>query len=384
MALIKRNIGKQITRKLFKGKIIIIYGARQVGKTTLVKQILKTHAEKSLYLNCDEPDIRDALKDKPSSALKAFLGYKKLVVIDEAQRVKNIGITLKLLNDNFPEIQIIATGSSSFELSNQIIEPLTGRTYEFHLYPFSLLELKAFSNDIDIQRTLERRLIYGMYPEVVIKEGKESQEIIKMISRSYLYKDILVFQNIKNSEALEKLLQALALQLGNEVSYNELSQLIGIDKNTVDSYIQILEKAFIIFRLPPFSRNIRNELKNLRKIYFYDNGIRNALMNNFNPLNLRNDSGALWENFMISERIKWNQNENKNCNIYFWRTHDKQEIDYIEDAEGELHAFEFKWKEQKYKAPSKFVNFYPNATVSLIHHGNFNDFLLLKAKTNRK
>lgn len=381
MATISRNIGKQITQKLFKGKTIIIYGARQVGKTTLVKQILKSHPEKSLYLNCDEPDIREALKDQTSSALKAFLGDKKLVVIDEAQRVKNIGITLKLLNDNFPEMQIIATGSSSFELSNQIIEPLTGRIYEFHLYPFSLHELKAFLNDIDIQRTLERRLIYGMYPEVVIKEGEESQEIIKMISESYLYKDILVFQNIKNSEALERLLQALALHLGNEVSYNELSQLIGIDKNTVDHYIQILEKAFIIFRLPPFSRNIRNELKNLRKIYFYDNGIRNALINNFNSLNLRNDIGALWENFMISERIKWNQNKNKNCNIYFWRTHNGQEIDYIEESEGKIHAFEFKWKKQKYKVPNKFSIFYPNTTVSLIHQGNFNDFLLLKSKT---
>jgi len=374
--MVNRNIEAQIAKKLFKGKIIIVYGARQVGKTTLVKQILEKHAEKSLYLNCDEPDIRAALKDQTSSALKAFLGDKKLVVIDEAQRVKNIGITLKLLNDNFPEIQVIATGSSSFELSNQIIEPLTGRTYEFHLYPFSLRELKAFSSDIDIQRTLERRLIYGMYPEVVIKEGEQSQEIIKMISRSYLYKDILVFQNIKNSEALEKLLQALALQLGNEVSYNELSQLVGVDKNTIDSYIRILEQAFIVFRLPPFSRNIRNELKSLRKIYFYDNGIRNALINNFNFLDLRNDVGALWENFTISERIKWNQNKNKNCNIYFWRTHDGQEIDYIEESEGKIQAFEFKWKKQKYKAPKKFTDFYPKANVSLVHRDNLKDFLL--------
>src|SRR3989339_1071925 len=371
--ILARKIQKRIENSLFKGKVIILYGPRQVGKTTLVKKILESYLNDSVYFSCDEPDVRQALTNKTSNALHSFLGNKKLIVLDEAQRVKDVGLTLKLLVDNFPNIQIIATGSSSFELSNKVIEPLTGRNVEFHLYPFSVQELLSVNDQLTVQRILERRLIYGMYPEVIKASGAEEEKAVRSIARDYLYKDILMFQDIKNPEILEKLLQALALQLGNEVSYNELSQLVGVDKNTIDSYIRILEQAFIVFRLPPFSRNIRNELKSLRKIYFYDNGIRNALINNFNFLDLRNDVGALWENFTISERIKWNQNKNKNCNIYFWRTHDGQEIDYIEESEGKIQAFEFKWKKQKYKAPKKFTDFYPKANVSLVHRDNLKD-----------
>jgi predicted AAA+ superfamily ATPase len=331
--IIKRTIQYAIEKNLFKNKIVIIYGARQVGKTTLVKEILKKYPKNSEYYNCDEIDIRQALTDKTSTELRAFFAGKKLVILDEAQRVKNIGLTLKIIVDNFPDIQIIATGSSSFDLSNEISEPLTGRKFEFYLYPFSTQELESVYSSLELKRLLERRIIYGMYPDVILKEGDAAINL-KTLVLSYTYKDILQYQNIKSPEILEKLLQALALQVGNEVSYNELAELVGVDKNTVSNYIQILEKAFIIFRLSPFSRNLRNELKKLRKVYFYDTGIRNALINNLNPISLRQDVGALWENFMISEKIKQNNNLGISANTYFWRTTNGKEIDYIEDSGG--------------------------------------------------
>lgn len=358
---------------LFQGKIVIIYGARRVGKTTLVKQIEQKFKGRSFYLNCDEPDIRRALSGKTSTEIKSFFGNHQLIIIDEAQRIQDIGIALKLMVDNFPKIQIIATGSSSFDLSNQTIEPLTGRKYEFHLYPLSLEELKNIYHKREIDRLLEKRMIYGMYPEIVIGEGKTELKL-KELATSYLYKDILKFDNIKNSEAIEKLLQALALQVGSEVSYNELSGMVGIDKNTVSSYIQILEKAFIVFRLRPFSRNLRNELKKLRKIYFYDLGLRNALINNLNPIGLRQDTGALWENFMISERIKNNNNHQKEKNVYFWRTQEKQEIDYLEEEGGKISAFEFKWAERKEKTPKLFLKTYPGSTFKFINRDDYTDF----------
>ena len=373
--IIKRTIQKNIEQNLFKGKIIIIYGARQVGKTTLVKEMQKKYSDKASYFNCDEIDIRQALTDKTSTEIKAFLGNKKLIILDEAQRVKNIGLTLKLIADNFSDLQIIATGSSSFDLSNKIIEPLTGRKMEYNLYPFSLEELKLIYSDLEIDRLLERRIIFGMYPEIAQGEGSMEQNL-KSIAKSYAYKDILQYQNIKNPEVLEKLLQAIALQIGNEVSYNELSNMIGIDKNTVANYISILEKSFIIFRLNPFSRNLRNELKKLRKIYFYDNGIRNALINNLNPLNLRQDVGALWENFMISERLKYNNNHGIDQNVYFWRTKQKQEIDYLEESGGRLSGFEFKWSKDKFKKPKVFLAAFPDSSIELVNKDNYKNFVL--------
>ncbi|MBA3047080.1 ATP-binding protein [Patescibacteria group bacterium] len=372
---IKRQIQKNIEQNLFKGKIIIIYGARQVGKTTLVKEIQKKYFAKANYFNCDEIDIRDALTDKTSTEIKAFLGHKKLIILDEAQRVKNIGLTLKLIIDNFPDLQIIATGSSSFDLSNKIVEPLTGRKIEYYLYPFSLGELRSIYSAIETDRLLETRMIFGMYPEIAQNQDNIAQNL-KSVARSYAYKDVLQYQNIKNPEILEKLLQAIALQIGNEVSYNELSNIIGIDKNTVSNYISILEKSFIIFRLNPFSRNLRNELKKLRKIYFYDNGIRNALINNLNPLNLRQDVGALWENFMISERLKYNNNYNIDQNIYFWRTKQKQEIDYLEERGGKLQGFEFKWNKGGFKKPKIFLSAYPESSIELVNRENYKNFVL--------
>lgn len=371
----KRLVQDAIEQSLFKEKIIIIYGARQVGKTTLVKTIQEKYIDTSLYLNVDEPDIRASLEGKSSTELFKLFGEKKFIIIDEAQRVKNIGLTLKLIIDNNPGIQVIATGSSSFELSNSISEPLTGRKFEFHLYPLSIQELRSKYNTLELNRVLENFLLNGMYPEVVNLPTNDAKSRIQEISKSYLYKDILQFQDIRNSDVLEKLLQALALQIGNEVSYNELANLLGIDKDTVSRYIQLLEKAFIIFSLKPYSKNLRKEIGKLRKIYFYDLGIRNSIINNFNPLNLRTDIGALWENFLISERIKFNNNSSRIVNNYFWRTYDKKEIDYIEDENGKLSGYEFKYSDDKYKNASDFLNSYKDSTLKLINKDNYLDFI---------
>jgi len=372
--IIPRTIQKNIENHLFKKKVVIIYGPRQVGKTTLIKEIQKKYPEKSTYLNCDEPDIRQALTQVTSTEIKEFIGRNRLIFVDEAQRVKNIGITLKIMVDQLPDVQVLATGSSSFDLSNEISEPLTGRKYEFHLYPFSLEEISAIYSDIEIQRILERRMLLGMYPEIV-QAKTEAEGKLRSLTHSYLYKDALQYQKIKHSEVLERLLQALALQIGQEVSYTELAGIVGIDKKTVVSYIEVLEKAFIIFRLGPFSRNLRNELKKLRKICFFDTGVRNALINNFNPLNLRGDIGNLWENFMISERIKFNQNHGITKNIYFWRTHGQQEIDYLEEAQGKLHGFEFKWNQKNYRTPRVFLEAYAGSNVKVINNKTYRSFI---------
>ena len=372
--MIKRQIQSNIEACFFKGKAVIIYGARQVGKTTLIKSIQKKDYQNSLFINCDEPDYRAILTDISSTELKEIIGSKNVVFIDEAQRVKNIGLTLKLFVDNFPEKQVIATGSSSLDLSDEIVEPLTGRKYEFQLFPFALSELEDKYSFLEIQRILENRIIMGMYPEIV-KKSDEAEILLKSLASSYLYKDVLQYQDIRKPELLEKLLTALALQIGSEVSYNELANLLGVSKQTVANYIQLLEKSFVIFHLSPFSRNLRNELTKLRKIYFYDTGIRNAVINNFNPMEMRQDIGQLWENFMISERLKQNAIIGRQVNTYFWRTHQQQEIDYLEDAEGKLKGFEFKWKTGKYRIPKIFLKTYPGSKVQLISKNNFQEFI---------
>ncbi|HPO05550.1 MAG TPA: ATP-binding protein [Candidatus Gracilibacteria bacterium] len=366
--LLQRKIYPEIQKSLFKGKVIILYGARQVGKTTIAKQLQKEY--QGDYFNCDEPDIRQAFSQKTSTELKQYLANKKFIILDEAQRIKDIGLSLKLLVDNYPEIQIIATGSSSFDLSNSIKEPLTGRKYEFFLYPFAIEELQAKYSNLELQRLLKDRLIYGSYPEIVQDPVNATQNLLS-ISNSYLYKDILAWQQIKNPEILDKLLKALALQIGSEVSYNELASLLQIDKNTVMHYLDILEKAFIVFRLNPYSSNLRNELKKLRKVYFYDLGIRNALVNNFNPLDLRNDSGALFENFVISEIKKLHNNHNSNVNTYFWRNHNKQEIDLIIEQAGKLFATEIKWNKSQIKIPLDFSKNYPDSQIQIINQNNW-------------
>lgn len=367
-----RLLENRIKSHLFKGKAVIIYGARRVGKTTLVKKI-QLECKESLYLNCDEPDIRLALTNKTSTELFNYIGNKKLVIIDEAQRVKNIGLTLKLLVDNASDLQVIATGSSSFDLSNKISEPLTGRAFEFHLGPFSFQETSR--DPTELQRLLEARLIFGLYPEVVVNQG-EKQNILRTIYKNYLYKDALEYQGLKNPELIEKLLVALALQIGSEVSYTELATMLGVDQKTIASYIRLLEQAFVIFRLPPLSRNLRKEISKSRKIYFCDTGVRNAVINNFNPLSLRNDIGPLWENFIIAERLKRNEILGKYGNYYFWRTWNQQEVDYVEEEGGILSGWEIKWDDKNKKPPKAWAETYKNSTYQVINKENYLEFLV--------
>ena len=350
-------------------------GARRTGKTTLVKALLKTE-EKVLFLNGDEKQTRALFGPETNTeSLRKLLAGYKVVFIDEAQRIDDVGIKLKLITDGIPEIKLIATGSSAFELANKINESLTGRKWEFRLYPFSFTEMVNHHGWLKEKQLLHHRLIYGYYPEVVNSPGKE-QIILSELSEDYLFKDILIWQGIKRADKLEQLLQALAFQVGHEVTYHELGKLIGLDNQTIEKYINLLEQCYVIFRLPAFTRNIRKEIKRGRKIYFFDNGIRNALLANFQPLELRNDVGALWENFFVSERVKRNENIQYLCNSFFWRTTDQQEIDYIEEANGIIQAYEFKWNPQKSKRiPDIFDKAYPGSRFETIHPDNFENFL---------
>lgn len=375
--MIKRKIYNSLKDRFFKKKAIILVGPRQVGKTTLLKQIMEERdASEVLFLNCDEPETLRMLENVSSTELKNLIGNKKIVLIDEAQRVENIGITLKLITDNVSDIQLVVTGSSAFDLRNQLNEPLTGRKFEYHLYPFSTAELINATSSLEEMRLLEHRMIYGMYPDVV-NNPSEAQRILIELSGSYLYKDVLMYKDIRNPDLLAKLLIALSLQLGNEVSYNELGTTIGAKSETIERYIDLLEKAFIVFRQKSLSRNLRNELKKSRKIYFYDNGVRNAVIQNFKLLDLRTDTGALWENFMVSERKKYLEYNEIHSNTYFWRTHAQQEIDYIEERDGTLYTFEFKWNEKKpAKMPKSFAEAYPQHEFQCINRANYLEFLL--------
>jgi len=373
--MISRYLTNQITQNLFKQKAIIITGPRQSGKTTMMYLIVNELNTKFIFLNCDEPDIRKKLTDATSVQLKTLIGNNKIVCIDEAQRIENIGITLKLIVDNFKDVQLIVSGSSSLDLAGKINEPLTGRKFEYFLLPFMLKELIDSSDELTQHRLLENRLIYGMYPDVV--NNSENQEfILKNIVNSYLFKDIFTFQDIRKPEIIEKLVEALALQIGSEVSYNELAQIVGVDIQTVTRYLDLLEKSHIIFKLRAFSRNVRNEIKKSRKIYFVDTGIRNAIIANFNPLNLRQDSGALWENFLISERRKFLLNHTSIIKPYFWRTTQQQEIDYIEERNAKLFAYEIKRNENaKVKFPETFSKNYENTEFHVLNPENYLDFL---------
>lgn len=373
---IKRTIQKNIENNLFEGKIIVIYGARQVGKTTLLKNLQKKYSDKEqLYFNCDEPDIRSLFINISSTELQSKFGKAEIIFIDEAQRVKNIGLTLKLAIDSMPEKQFIVTGSSSFDLANEINEPLTGRKYEFYLYPFSLEELKNYYTPLEHERLLKNYLNFGLFPDVIMQAHK-AEQIISSLVRGTLYKDVLSHKYLKHADLLEKLLKALAFQIGNEVSYNELAVTLQTTKETVERYINLLEQSFIIFRLSPFSRNLRTELKKMRKIYFYDLGIRNAIINAFGSIDLRNDIGALWENFLIVERMKFLHNNMQFPNRHFWRTHAQAEIDYIEEKNLKLNAYEFKWnKNKKTKVPKTFKDNYPDASFTLINPLNYQEFI---------
>lgn len=372
---IRRILESVIRYRLFQQKAVVVMGPRQCGKTTLIKSLTSTLDKSVLWLNGDEADVQSMLSNTTSTALRSLIGKHEVLVIDEAQRIENIGVTIKLLVDQVPQVQVLASGSSAFELSNRINEPLTGRKFEFHLYPFSFEERSMHYGSIDENRLLERRLVFGCYPDVVINSGQE-EELLRSLSDSYLYKDILSFEQLRKPALLSKLLQALALQVASEVSYNELGQLIGADNQTIERYIDLLEKAYIVFRLPSLNRNLRNEIKKSRKIYFYDNGIRNAIIRNFQPIDLRTDKGQLWENYLMSERVKYNQFHLLYPNTYFWRTLQQQEIDYIEEFSGQLHAYEFKWKATGKNKPSlTFQKAYPESSFQTLHTGNYQVWL---------
>ena len=371
--MIKRELADTIQKQLQKKKAIILLGPRQTGKTTLIRELLKD--KEYLFLNGDDVNTVRQLEGIGLSELQRIIGKYKWVFIDEAQRIKGIGLTMKLITDQMQDVQLIASGSSAFELKESVQESLTGRKYEHHLYPISWQEFEQHVGYLEAENQLEERLVMGMYPEIV-DNRVESKENLKLLSESYLYKDVYAFSNVRKPELLEKLLRALALQLGNEVSYNELASLLEIEKATVAKYIEVLEKTFVVFRLPSFSRNHRNEIKNNRKIYFYDNGIRNMIINNLNPFSFRNDIGPLWENFLVSERVKRMTYAGKMTNFYFWRTDRQQEIDFIEETEGEISAFEFKWKPSKRAyTPKGFVETY-GKKVNLIDRDNFRTFLM--------
>lgn len=379
--MINRELINILQNRLFKQKAIIITGPRQAGKTTLIKLLLNQINEPFVWFNADEPNIPDLFKSLTSFELKNLIGKNKILVIDEAQRIKGIGLTLKIIVDTLPEIQVIATGSSSFDLLDEINEPLTGRKFEYQLYPVSFEELTKDKGIIEEKRLLNHRLIFGAYPEVINKPD-DAIETLKWLSDSYLYKDLFRIESIKKPDLIVKLLQLLAHQVGNEVSYNELAQSLSSDPKTVEKYIGLLEKTFVIFRLRALSRNLRNEISKSRKIYFYDNGIRNAIINNFNPLNTRQDIGQLWENYLISERYKFTEYNRIYANRFFWRTKLQQEIDYIEERGGKMWAYEFKFSPLKKAVISKsFTSAYPEYNFELINNENYNTFLLSEKAT---
>ena len=373
--MIKRIIEESIKNKLFKGKAIILLGARQVGKTTVLKSI-SSSLKSVLWLNADNFEVQTLFETPSSERFKSIIKNNKVVIIDEAQSIKDIGLKLKIITDELKDVQLIATGSSAFDLSNELNEPLTGRKFEYYMFPISFEEMANHHGLFDELNLLKKRMVYGYYPDVVSNVGDEKTHL-KLLADSYLFKDILIWNRIKKSDKIIKLLQALAFQVGNQVSYNELGRMVGLNNETVESYIQLLEKSFILYRLGSFSRNLRSELKKTRKIYFVDNGIRNAVIGIFNPIELRNDVGALWENYIITERRKYLAYHNIIANTFFWRTTAQQEIDYIEEIDGQIYAYEFKWNKFKnVKIPTTFTKAYPDAITKVITPENFEEFIM--------
>lgn len=374
--MIHRTLEHQITSLLGSSKAIVIMGARQVGKSTLLHMILDGRSD-VMWMNGDDLDIQQLFSQMTSTRIRAILGNHHILVVDEAQRIPDIGLRLKLITDQMKGVQVIATGSSSFTLANKVNEPLTGRKREFKMFPLTFKEMVDHTDFLDELRLIPHRMVYGYYPEVVSSPGDE-RSVLKELSESYLYRDVLSLDGIGKPEKIKRLLQALAFQIGSQVSYNEIGQLIGLDSKTVERYVDILEKSYIIFRLGSFSRNLRNELKSSRKIYFWDLGIRNAVISNFAQIENRDDAGALWENYCIVERIKQLNYHNSFANFWFWRTQRQQEIDYIEEEDGHLSAYEFKWNPKKsiVSVPTTFKSAYPAAAFKVITPQNIEEFLL--------
>ncbi len=371
------RLQKEHIEELFgSGKAIIIIGARQVGKSTLLKEVFGAR-EQVMWLNGDDIDVQQLFAGMTSTRLRAILGSSKYVVVDEAQRIPDIGLRLKLITDQVEGVQVIATGSSSFELTSKVNETLTGRKRELQMFPLTFAEMVAHTNLLEERRMIPHRMLYGYYPEVVTSAGDETT-VLRELTDSYLYKDILMLDSIAKPDKLKSLIRALAFQIGGQISYNEIGQLVGLDSKTVERYIDILEKSFIVFRLCSFSRNLRNELKQSRKIYFWDLGVRNAVIGNFTQMENRMDIGALWENFVVSERMKLHAIRQDWVSTWFWRTQQQKEIDLIEEENGTLRTYEFKWSSQKSKVkqPDSFANAYPDTPFHVVTPENVDEFLL--------
>ena len=373
---IQRAVEATIKNRLVAGKVNLLVGARRVGKTFLLKKIVQDINEPYLWLNGDDESTHDLLAERTIANYKRITSGISLLIIDEAQMIKDIGLKMKLMIDEIPNLKIIASGSSAYALSYKVGEPLVGRAFWHKIFPIAQNELKHHENYVDTVRNLEERLIYGSYPEIFQwKTLQEKEAYLKEILNSYLFKDLLVFDEIRNSDKIRTLLKLVAFQLGKEVSYDELGKQLGMSKNTVEKYLDLLSKVFVVYKVGAYSKNLRKELSKSSRWYFYDNGIRNALIDNFKPLSLRNDVGELWENYLMVERLKKNNYEQNFKEIYFWRTYDQQEIDYIEEKSQEIEAFEFKWGNTKAKIPVAFANAYPESKFSVITKENYLDFI---------
>ena len=373
---IARNAFALLKKALSPGKVAIVYGPRRTGKTTLVTQLAAAHGSGALLVSAEDIAVRDYLASESVEKLKAFVGAKTLLVVDEAQHIPNIGLNLKLLADHIPNLSLVATGSSSFDLARQTGQPLAGRQRTITLLPISQRELSATENAHETAARLDQRLIFGAYPEVVTAAGDTQRAAyLRELAGAYLFRDILEIEGIRHSEKLLRLLQLLAFQLGHDVSIDSLGQELGISKNTAARYLDLLEKAFVIYSRSGFSRNLRKEISKSRRYYFFDNGVRNAVINNFSPLALRDDKGALWENYLCAERLKRNLALEHFPQSYFWRTHDQQEIDLIEDLNGRLAAYEMKFTKTKSAPPKIWKETYPRATYKTISRDNYLGFV---------
>ncbi len=377
MENIKRIVGNEILADIGKQKVLMLYGSRRVGKTNILDAIKEKYGEKALYVTGEDLDVQSIFKKRTIKNYKLFVGNYTVIIIDEAQYIEDIGLCLKLMIDQIKGITIIASGSSSFDLSNATGEPLVGRNYTFRLYPFAQQELKQIENILETNGNFEERLIYGNYPEVVyLKTKQEKERYLQEIVNSYLLKDILALENVKDASILKKLLQLLAFQIGGEVSTNELANSLGISQKTVDRYLDLLTNVFVIYPLTAYSTNQRKEIAKSKKWYFSDNGLRNALIKNYNVLEFRNDVGALWEQYCLNERIKFNEYKKRNVQYYFWRTYDGQEIDFIEVEGDKMEAFECKFTKDKVKIPAAFAKFYPNVQVTVLNKNNYLEFIM--------
>ena len=375
MYIPQKNI-ENLKELITQGKVIIIYGARRVGKTTLIRKFIEQEGKSCLLVNGDDIVVQDFLSSRSINKLKEFVGDHSLLIIDEAQYIKHIGLNLKLIVDHIPGIRVIATGSSSFELAEDIGEPLAGRKYVLPMFPLAQMEIATREERHQTQANLDARLIYGSYPEVVIMEdNRRRQDYLRELVSSYLFKDILALEGIRHADKLVRLLQLLAYQIGKEVSLSELGRQLGMSKGTVQHYLDLLEKVFVLYSLDGFSRNLRKEITKNSRYFFHDNGIRNAVINNFNPLSMRNDIGELWENYVVMERMKRNKYLRQDVNTWFWRTYDQHEIDLVEESQGRLIGYEIKWQERKAKAPASWMRSYPQAEYHVITRENYLEYI---------